>query len=100
MTRTAGVYVGEGLPPVPEKLAVKIRAWKFVDMAEMLPEYWVEASKDYEASSSSTQSQQPRQCKKNHCMAAVLRAVHVCCQQPMCWEWLPPHHGAAIVLET
>ena len=39
MTRTAGVYVGEGLPPVPEKLAAKIYAWKLVDMAEMLPEY-------------------------------------------------------------
>ena len=65
MTRTAGVYVGEGLPPVPEKLAAKIRAWKFVDMAEMLPEYWVEVTKDDESSSSSNApTQQPCRRKK------------------------------------
>ena len=35
-----GVYVGEGLPPVPTKLAEKVRRWEFVEMAELLPEYW------------------------------------------------------------
>ena len=35
-----GIYMGEGLPPVAEKVADKIRAWKFVDMAELLPEPW------------------------------------------------------------
>ena len=35
-----GVYVGEALPPVPQKLAEKIWAWDFVDMAELLPEFW------------------------------------------------------------
>ena len=35
-----GVYVGEGLPPVPRRLADKICRWEFVDMAEMLPEFW------------------------------------------------------------
>lgn len=33
-----GVYVGEGLPPVPPKLAKKIRAGEFVEMEELLPE--------------------------------------------------------------
>ena len=37
----AGVYVGEGLPPVPTKLAQRIWRWEFIDMAEMLPELWV-----------------------------------------------------------
>lgn len=35
-----GIYIGEGLPPVPPKLAEKIRKWEFVDMAELLPEFW------------------------------------------------------------
>ena len=35
-----GVYVGEGLPPIPRRLADKICRWEFVDMAEMLPEFW------------------------------------------------------------
>ncbi len=35
-----GVYVGEGLPPVPTKLADKIRRWEFVEMGELLPEFW------------------------------------------------------------
>ena len=38
--RSGGSYVGEGLPPVPQKLADRIRRREFVDMAEMLPEFW------------------------------------------------------------
>ena len=33
-----GVYVGEGLPPVPLKVARRIRAGEFIDMGELLPE--------------------------------------------------------------
>ena len=33
-----GVYVGEGLPPVPLKLARKVRAGDYVEMEELLPE--------------------------------------------------------------
>ena len=33
---TEGVYIGEGLPPVPSKLAKKIRAGEFVEMGELL----------------------------------------------------------------
>lgn len=42
--KVAEVYVGECLPPVPERLAAKIRAWKFVEMAEMLQEHWLQES--------------------------------------------------------
>ena len=35
-----GVYIGEGLPPVPAKLARKIRAGEFIEMDELLPEVW------------------------------------------------------------
>ena len=35
-----GVYVGDGLPPVPAKLAAKIRKGEFVEMRELLPEFW------------------------------------------------------------
>ena len=35
-----GVYVGEGLPPVPTKLAAKIKRGEFIEMAELLPEFW------------------------------------------------------------
>ena len=37
---TEGVYIGEGLPPVPAKLARKIRAGEFIEMDELLPEVW------------------------------------------------------------
>ena len=33
--------VGEGLPPVPRALVDKIVAWRFIEMSEMLLEYWV-----------------------------------------------------------
>ena len=37
-----GVYVGDGLPPVPAKLAARIRRWEFVEMHELLPEFWAD----------------------------------------------------------
>lgn len=35
-----GVYVGEALPPVPASLACRIQTWQFVEMSELLPEFW------------------------------------------------------------
>ncbi len=34
------MYVGEGLPPLPRTVVERISEWKYVDMAEMLPEFW------------------------------------------------------------
>ena len=42
----AGVYVGEGLPPVSMRLAQRVWRWEFVDMVEMLPELWARRSDD------------------------------------------------------
>ena len=42
----AGIYVGEGLLPVPAKLAEKITKRELVDMAELLPEFWSLSPKD------------------------------------------------------
>ena len=42
----AGVYVGEGLPPEPMRLAQCVWQWEFVDMAEMLPQLWARRSDD------------------------------------------------------
>ena len=33
-----GVYVGEGLPPIPQKLVKRIRSSEYVEMEELLPE--------------------------------------------------------------
>lgn len=45
-----GVYLGDGLPPVPAKVAAKIDKGEFIDMIDLLPELWptskgVEANK-------------------------------------------------------
>ncbi len=34
------VYVEEGLLPIPKLIVDRIVEWKFVDMAELHPEYW------------------------------------------------------------
>ena len=34
------VYVAEGLSPIPRQLVNNVLQWKFIDMAELLPEYW------------------------------------------------------------
>ena len=31
---STGIYIGEGIPPVPLKLAEKIRRWEYTDMSE------------------------------------------------------------------
>ena len=38
---STSVYIREGLPPVPLKLAEKICRWDYTDMSELLPEFWV-----------------------------------------------------------
>ncbi len=35
-----GVYLGEGIPLAPAKLAARIRRGEFVEMGELLPEFW------------------------------------------------------------
>ncbi len=37
---STGLYIGEGLPPVPLKLVEKIRRWEFIDMSELLSGFW------------------------------------------------------------
>ena len=37
---SGGVYMGDGIPPVPAKLAARIRRGEFVEMGELLPEFW------------------------------------------------------------
>lgn len=34
----ASIYMGEGLPPVPGRIADRIRRWEFVELHELLPE--------------------------------------------------------------
>ena len=40
VTGSQGVYIGEGLPPVPTKLTAKIKRGKFIKMVELSPEFW------------------------------------------------------------
>ena len=42
---STGVYIGEELPPVPLKLAEKIRRWDYTDMSKLLPEFWAACNK-------------------------------------------------------
>ena len=41
-----GIYVGDGLAPVPQKLAERIRRWEFIDMGELLPEFGLATRED------------------------------------------------------
>ena len=43
-TEQLGIYVGEGMTPVPKKLAEKTWWWEFVDMGELLPDSWAQGS--------------------------------------------------------
>lgn len=50
-TEQLGISVGEGMTPIPKKLAEKIRRCEFVDMGELLPDGWTQKSEDGTGSS-------------------------------------------------
>lgn len=33
-------FLGDGLPPIPARLAERICRWEYVDMSDLLPEFW------------------------------------------------------------
>lgn len=39
--KSRAAYVGEGLPPVPSKLVERIERGDFVEMCELIPEFWM-----------------------------------------------------------
>ena len=41
-----GICVGEGLPSVPERLAARIRRGEFIEMCELIPEFWLAKEED------------------------------------------------------
>ena len=77
-----GVYVGEGLPPIPPILAPKILKWEFVEMAEMLPEYWP-GTKSKEDDSKRAPTRRPRRVTKIFCMGPMLCLL---CEHTGCRE--------------
>ena len=46
-----GLYIGEGLPPVPPRLASKITKGEYMDMCDLLPEFWVTPHSEEEVAS-------------------------------------------------
>ena len=40
------MYVGDGLPPVPARVAAKIGRWEFIEMYELLPEFWTQKGEE------------------------------------------------------
>ena len=35
-----GTFLGDGLPPIPAKLTERICRWEYIDMSDLLPEFW------------------------------------------------------------
>ena len=48
VARLGSFYVGDGLPPVPARIATRNGKWEFMGMYELLPEFWTQ--KEEEAS--------------------------------------------------
>ena len=46
-------YVGDGLPPVPARMVTKIGKWEFVEMYELLPEFWTQKGEEASPKNSS-----------------------------------------------
>ena len=61
----SGVYVGEGWPPIPQKLVDKIRHREYVEMSEMPPEFWP-LGKGEEKESKRSPARRPKQVTDFH----------------------------------
>ena len=42
----AGVFIGDGVQPVPAKVAERIWTWEFIEMVDLLPEPWAVKNKE------------------------------------------------------
>ena len=52
-TKGGGIYVGDSLPPIPPRIAAKVCRWEFVEMYELLPEFWVQKEEETNAKAAS-----------------------------------------------
>ena len=73
-----GVYVGDGRPPVPPKLAAKIRRWEFVDMGELLTEFWSGPKEDEPTSRRPATGRRSRKVTDILTWGAVLLHIRQC----------------------
>ena len=55
----AGAYVSDGMPPVQVKLVARIKRWEYIEMGELLPEFWV-STKGGEGEGSERKARQSR----------------------------------------
>ena len=44
-----GMYVGDGLPPVPKRMVDRINKGEYIEMGDLLPEFWVAPREGEEA---------------------------------------------------
>ena len=56
-TKGGGIYVGDSLLPIPPKIVDKVCRWEFVEMYELLPEFWVQKEEETNAKAASRQRQ-------------------------------------------
>ena len=61
MVPATGAYVGDGMPPVPAKLAAKVRRWEFVEMGSCFPNSESDSPRELEREATRGRTRQARQ---------------------------------------
>ena len=70
-------YMGEGLPPVPQKLVERIQKGEFVKMCELLPEFWIAPREGEDMSGLKTAKSKGRKHTQEICVWLQCFAVYV-----------------------
>ena len=83
-SQSVGIYIGEGLLPVPAKLAEKIARWEFVDMAELLPELWSTLAPKDSRSAPGAKQGVPRRRRTITDIATWVQCFATYCPHPTC----------------
>ena len=79
----AGVYVGERVAPVPKNVAEKIWRWDFVEMSELLQEFW-------ELAGERGYAEKDKSGSRYFYLGAML---HIICE---CVEWAVPRSSTRL----
>jgi len=70
-------YVGDGLPPVPQKIVERIDKGEYIEMCELLPEFWMAPRESEESAAQRTAKSRGRRQTQDVCVWLQCFAVYV-----------------------
>ena len=72
-----GTYVDDGLPPVPQRMVDRVHKGEYIEMGDMLPEFWVAPREGKEATAQRLARNRGRRQTQDICVWSQCFAIYV-----------------------